>query len=71
MEGEKKVTDCTIVKIQIPYTRRLFDFRPGAAYKGEFYSCYAKVCKVKFQPNGKLNVTVEIGVLSAKDFKTP
>ena len=37
----------------------------------DFYHAYGKVSNITFLKNGRLNVKVDIGVLSAKDFRTP
>jgi hypothetical protein len=41
-----------------------------AFYSEPFYMGNGKVNSVTFLPSGKLNVEVDIGVVSAKDYKT-
>jgi hypothetical protein len=65
MEGQKKVNENCIVQIKIMYSDHARAF-----YSEPFYMGNGKVNSVTFLPSGKLNVEVDIGVVSAKDYKT-
>ena len=68
MDGEKKINESSVVKIEIPYHKTQFMKNPQ---RTDFYHAYGKVSNITFLKNGRLNVKVDIGVLSAKDFRTP
>ena len=65
MEGQKKVNENCIVQIKIMYSDHARAF-----YSEPFYMGNGKVNSVTFLPSGKLDVEVDIGVVSAKDYKT-
>ena len=66
MEGQKKVNENCIVQIRIRYAS-FTDFET----QHESYIGNGKVNKVTFLPTGKLEVEVDIGLVSAKDYRTP
>ena len=65
MEGQKKVNENCIVQIRIMYS-----VLAQASQKQPFYMADGKVNSVTFLKSGKLDVEVDIGVVSAKDYKT-
>ncbi len=60
MEGQKKVNENCLVQIRIMYSDQA-----QANYMAD-----GKVNSVTFLKSGKLDVEVDIGVVSAKDYKT-
>ena len=67
MEGQKKVNENCIVQIRIRYA----SFTSFETYH-EYYIGNGKVNSVTFLPTGKkLDVEVDIGLVSAKDYRTP
>ena len=64
MEGQKKVNENCIVQI------RIMQRNPALNQKEPFYEGNGKVNSVTFLQSGKLDVEVDIAVVSAKDYKT-
>ena len=65
MEGQKKVNENCIVQTKIMRTNPTVSQKEGPFYVGN-----GKVNSVTFLQSGKLDVEVDIAVVSAKDYKT-
>jgi hypothetical protein len=77
MDGDVKLNESSVVLVHIPYkVPELNKNIPPEESKEEskeeknVYCAYGKVSKINFLLNGKMRVKVDIGVRSAKDFKT-
>lgn len=69
MDGDVKLNESSVVLVHIPY-KVPEESKEESKEEKNVYRAYGKVSKITFLLNGKMRVKVDIGVRSAKDFKT-